>query len=120
MAERRGNAERRPQRLSVRTKDEVLVISGKDRGKRGTVVSIDRVRGRVTVENVNIARRHQKPTQKVLQGGIVEQANPIPASAVMVVCRGCRRPTRVGHMVNEEGKRVRRCVHCGEALDRSR
>ena len=105
-------------RLSVRTQDEVLVISGKDRGKRGKVVSLDRKQGRITVEGVNVAKRHQKPSQKVMQGGIIEQANPVAASTVMVVCKACKRPTRVGHVVNEDGRRVRRCVRCGEAFDK--
>lgn len=105
-------------RLFVHTQDEVLVISGKDRGKRGKVVSVDRKHGRVTVEGVNMAKRHQKQSQKVMQAGIVDQANPVAASTVMVVCRACKRATRVGHLINEEGKRVRRCVRCGQALDR--
>ena len=105
-------------RMSVRTKDEVVVISGKNRGRRGTVLRVDREHGRVTVEGVNIAHRHTKPSQKVLQGGIIEQANPIPASAVMVICQACKKPTRVGHMIGADGRRVRRCVRCGEALDR--
>ena len=117
MEVRQGRKQDAP-RLSVRTQDEVLVISGKDRGKRGKVVAVDRKHGRVTVEGINMAKRHQKPSQKVIQGGIVEQTNPVAASTVMLICKGCKRPTRVGHMVNAEGQRVRRCVHCGEALDR--
>jgi large subunit ribosomal protein L24 len=103
-------------RLSVRRDDQVLVIAGKDRGKRGKVLRVDRERGRVVVEGVNVARRHVKPGPKVLQGGIVEQENPISASAVMVICRSCGKPTRVGHMV-VDGKKVRRCVRCGKPLD---
>jgi large subunit ribosomal protein L24 len=106
------------QKLSVRTADEVVVISGKDRGKRGKVVRVDRDRGRVVVEGVNIAHRHTKPSQKLLQGGVVDQPNPVAASSVMVVCPSCRKPTRIGHLVDEEGRRHRRCVLCGKAIDR--
>lgn len=105
-------------RLSVRRDDTVVVLAGKDRGKRGKVLRVDRERGRVVVEGVGRAYKHQKPTQKILQGGIVEQENPVAASAVMVVCGSCKKPTRVGHMTTDEGKRVRRCVRCGAALDR--
>jgi large subunit ribosomal protein L24 len=106
-----------PRRVSVRKDDTVEVISGKDRGKRGEVVRVDRVRGRVVVSGVNIARRHQKASARVMQSGIVEQENPIDVSNVMVVCRHCKRPTRVGHM-EQDGRRVRRCVRCGQSLDR--
>lgn len=108
---------RGPRRLSVRRGDTVEVIAGKDRGRRGRVLRVDRATGRVVVQGVNIAHKHQKPTPKIMQGGIIEQENPISASAVMVVCGSCRKRTRVGHMVLEGGRKVRRCVACGEALD---
>lgn len=103
-------------KLSVRRDDQVLVLSGKDRGKRGKVLRVDRDRGRVVVEGVNVAHRHQKPNQKLMQGGIVEQENPISASAVMVVCGHCKEATRVGHTVVEGKGRVRKCLHCGKPL----
>lgn len=114
----KGKAKVKPARLSVRRDDTVEVISGKDRGRRGKVLRVDREHGRVVVDGVNVAHKHQKPTAKVMQGGIVEQENPIAASAVMVVCGNCKKPSRVGHMVLENGNRVRKCARCGEALDR--
>ena len=105
-------------KLFLRTADEVVVISGKDRGKRGKVVRVDREARRVVVEGVNVAHRHTKPNQKVLQGGVVDQPNAVAASNVMVVCPSCRKPTRIGHLVDEGGKRHRRCVLCGKAIDR--
>ncbi len=104
-------------KLSVRRNDQVLVLSGKDRGKRGKVLRVDRGTGRVVVEGVNVAHRHQKPNQKVMQGGIVEQENAISASAVMVICGHCKEPTRVGHLVVEGKGKVRKCQRCGKALD---
>jgi large subunit ribosomal protein L24 len=105
-------------KLFVRRDDQVAVISGKDRGKRGKVLRVDRDRGRVVVEGVNIARRHQKPTQKLLQGGVVEQENPVAASTVMVICGNCKQPTRVGHLIREDGRNVRKCLRCGKAIDK--
>ena len=104
--------------LFVRRDDQVAVISGKDRGKRGKVLRVDRLRERVVVEGVNIAHRHQKPSKKLMQGGIVEQENPVAASTVMVVCGSCKQPSRLGHGVDDEGHRRRRCVRCGALLDR--
>ncbi len=105
-------------RLSVRRDDTVLVISGKDRGKRGKVLRVDRGRGRLVVEGVGKVYKHQKASQKILQGGIVEQENAVAACTVMVVCAACKRATRIGHMLTEDGGRVRRCVRCGASLDK--
>jgi large subunit ribosomal protein L24 len=104
-------------KLFVRSQDEVVVISGKDRGKRGRVLRVDRDKGRVVVEGVNVAHRHQKPNQKLLQGGVVDQENAVAASTVMVVCPACKKPTRVGHLVDADGNRRRRCILCGKAID---
>ena len=104
--------------LAVRRDDQVAIISGKDRGKRGAVLRVDREKGRVVVAGVNVARRHRKPTQQLLQGGIVEQENPVDVSTVMVVCGSCHQPTRVGSMLKADGRRVRRCVRCGQPLDK--
>jgi len=105
-------------RLSVRRDDNVVVLAGKDRGKHGKVLRVDREHGRVVVEGVGKAHKHQKASKKVMQGGIIEQENPISASTVMVICGQCKQPTRVGHLVQSDGKRARKCMHCGEALDR--
>ena len=105
----------KPSRMSVRRQDTVEVISGKDRGKRGEVLRVERQHARLVVSGVNVAHKHQKPTARVMQSGIIEQENPIAVSNVMVVCRHCKKPTRVGHM-EQDGRRVRRCVRCGQAL----
>ncbi len=103
--------------VHVKTGDTVAVLSGKSRGKRGKVLRVIPAQGRVVVEGVNVAKRHQRPSAKVMQGGIIEQENPIAAAAVAVVCPSCHQPTRVGHMELEE-RRVRRCLKCGEVVDR--
>lgn len=103
--------------VHVRSGDTVLVLSGKDRGKRGKVLRVIPDKGRVVVEGVNVVKRHTRPSQKVLQGGIVDQENAIAASNVALVCPSCHEPTRVGHLALEERK-VRRCKKCGEVVDR--
>ena len=105
-----------PKKLSVRRDDQVLVRSGKDRGKRGKVLQVDRERGRVVVEGVNIVRRHQKATATVRQAGIIEKPAPISASAVMVICSACKKATRIGHTEVEGQGRVRKCMRCGEPI----
>lgn len=125
----------------LRKGDTVLVLSGKDAGKRGVVERVIRrdpspsvrrspyrrtsVRGGVYVvlEGINVAKRHTKPRQRtgqadrmprVQQGGILDIAQPMHASKVMLVCARCDRPTRVKHDALEGGRRVRVCRHCGE------
>jgi large subunit ribosomal protein L24 len=139
----------------IRKGDTVVVLSGKDAGKRGVV---DRVltnaaaRERVTpsgaakgqkvrsgfwkpasprpiavvIDGLNIAKRHTKPRQtqgrtdrtpKIQQGGIIDLAQPLDVSKVMLVCPSCKEPTRVRHTVLEDGRSVRVCTHCGKAIE---
>ncbi len=104
--------------LSIRRNDTVQVIAGKEKGKRGKVLVVLPERGRVIVERVNFIKRHQRPTQKLRQGGIIEREGSIHVSNVMLVCGKCDRPTRVGRRTLADGRRVRVCRHCGESLDR--
>ena len=105
------------QKMNVRTGDTVVVISGKDRGKKGKVLRVIPEKRRVVVEGVNQVKKHVRPNRKVMQGGIITQENPIDASNVMLVCRSCGKPTRHARRVLESGKTVRRCVRCGEDQD---
>ncbi len=127
----------------IRKGDTVVVLAGKDAGKRGTV---DRVIRRlaasggrsmyrrgsaaggvsVVVEGLNISKRHTKPRQtsstsdrmpKMQQGGIMDIAQPIPIGKVMLVCSSCHQPTRIGHATLDTGRRVRVCRQCGEQLE---
>ena len=128
----------------IRKGDTVVVLTGKDAGRQGTVDHVVRReasrsplrsmyrRGSpkasvsVVIEGLNVAKRHTKPRQvssktdrmpKVQQGGILDVAQPIDISKVMLVCPKCSRPTRIGHTVLDDGRRVRVCGHCGAALE---
>ncbi len=127
----------------IKKGDKVVVLSGKDAGKRGTVERIVRQTAspsatrssfrrtsaaggvKVVVEGLNLAKRHTKPRQsagttdrmpKVQQGGIFDIAQPLPIGRVMLVCPNCDKPTRIAHQTLDNGRRVRICRHCNEQL----
>jgi large subunit ribosomal protein L24 len=102
----------------VRRGDTVGVIAGKERGKRGKVLRVLRDSGRVVIEHLNMIKRHQRPTQKLRQGGIIEREGPLAVSNVLLVCGRCNRPVRVGIKVLNDGRKVRACKRCGESVDR--
>ena len=97
--------------------DKVKVIAGKDKGKIGKVLKVDRKKNRILIEKINIVKRHSKPTAQNKQGGIVEKEMPIQWSNVMVMCNKCVTPARIQMQRLEDGKKVRVCVKCGETLD---
>jgi len=128
----------------IRKGDTVVVLAGKDAGKRGKVETVIRRQAApssarsvfrrgssaggvsVVVEGLNIAKRHTKPRQsagttdrvpKMQQGGILDIAQPIPVSKVMLICTNCGKPTRIAHATLDTGRRVRVCRHCGEQLE---
>jgi large subunit ribosomal protein L24 len=105
--------------MNVRKGDTVVVLAGKDRGKRGTVERIERTkRGpAVIVPGINMARKHQRARGRTRQGGIMDLPLPIHASNVQVVCPRCDKPTRIGHATLEDGRRSRVCKHCGEQIE---
>lgn len=103
--------------LPIRKNDLVIVIAGKDRGKRGKVLRVIPKTGRVVVERINVVKRHTRPTGMSKQGGIVEKEAPLHVSNVMVVCTRCDRPVRTGHSFLADGRKVRVCKQCGEAVD---
>jgi len=102
----------------VRRGDTVGVIAGKERGKRGKVLRVLRDSGRVVIEHLNMIKRHQRPTQKLRQGGIIEREGPLAVSNVLLLCGRCNRPVRVGIKVLNDGRKVRACKRCGESVDR--
>ena len=101
--------------MNVKKNDTVVVLSGKDKGKRGKVLSVDPKTRKVVVEKINMASRHQKPRKQGEEGGIIQKEIPLYASKVMTVCPKCSKPTRVAHKI-EGGKKVRVCKHCGAEL----
>jgi len=103
----------------IRKNDNVLVIGGKDRGKRGRVLKVLPVRNRVIVEGINFVSRHTKPNPgRNVKGGIVKREASLHASNVQLVCPECSRATRVGHRVLGDGRKVRICRKCEGVVDR--
>ncbi len=106
-------------RTPVRKNDTVLVIAGKDRGKRGRVLKVLPERTRVIVEGVNFVKRHTKPNPaRNVKGGIVEREASVHASNVQIVCPECGAPTRVGRRLLGDGRKVRVCRKCEGVLDK--
>ena len=102
----------------VRRGDTVGVIAGRERGKRGKVLRVLSDKHRVLVEHVNMIKKHQRPTQKLRQGGIIEREGPLALSNVLVVCPRCDKPARTGVKVLADGRKVRTCRRSGESVDR--
>jgi large subunit ribosomal protein L24 len=102
---------------SVKKGDEVIVLAGKDKGKKGKVKSVIPAAGRVVVEKVNMVTKAMRPTQQNPQGGLTKIEAPLAISNVMLVCPSCSTPTRVGHSI-EGDKKVRVCKKCGKAIDK--
>ena len=102
--------------MFVKAKDNVIVISGKDKGKKGKVIAAQPKANKVAVEGVAIAAKHQKARAQGQPGGIIKKEAFIDASNVMVVCPKCNKPTRIAHK-DVDGKNVRVCKHCGAEID---
>ncbi len=103
--------------MHVKKGDMVVVIAGKDKGKKGKVLTAIPKKDRVIVEGVNMLTKHKKPSQKVQQGGIIHQEGSIDVSNVMHYCSKDKKAVRIGHKVLENGEKVRVCKKCGEVLD---
>ena len=106
------------QRAHVRRGDTVAVIAGKERGKRGKVLRILTADGRVLVEKINMVKKHQRPTQKLRQGGIIEREGALAISNVQLVCGRCDKPVHTGIRVLADGRKLRACKRCGEPIDK--
>jgi large subunit ribosomal protein L24 len=103
----------------VRKGDTVVVVAGKERGKRGRVLRVIPEKSRVVVERVNMIKKHQRPTQKLRQGGIIEREGPIHLSNVMLVDPTSDKPTRIGMRALTDGKKVRVARKSGEIIDKA-
>jgi len=102
----------------IRKDDTVIVTVGRDKGKRGKVLAVNREAAKVVVEGVRVVKRHTKPNPKNQQGGIMEFEAPVAISNVMVVCGACGKPTRIGRKRLTDGTGMRVCKHCGESVDK--
>ncbi|MBI5893574.1 MAG: 50S ribosomal protein L24 [Deltaproteobacteria bacterium] len=105
-------------KFKIKKNDQVMVISGREKGKTGRVIRVIPENAKILIEKLNIVKRHTKASQKVKQGGIVEKEAPIDISNVMLICERCKGPVRVGKKVLEDGKAVRYCKKCGDTLEK--
>ncbi|MBI2885812.1 MAG: 50S ribosomal protein L24 [Chloroflexi bacterium] len=101
----------------IKKNDSVLVIAGRERGKRGKVAQVFPATARVLVEGVNIVKRHARPRGATQPGGIVEKEASLHLSNVMLVCNKCDHPVRAGFKALDDGSKVRICRRCGEVID---
>lgn len=101
-------------KIKIRRDDTVQIVAGRDRGKKGRVLSVDRQKGRVIVEGLNMVKKAMKKKKQTDRGGIVEIEAALRVSNIMIVCKKCG-PTRIGHKLDGD-KKVRVCRKCGEAL----
>ncbi len=107
--------------MHLKKNDTVQVLSGKERGKRGRVLSVNSERDRAVIENLNVVKRHTRANpQKNIKGGVVEREASIHISNLMVICGECGKPSRVAHKRLEDGLKIRVCRKCGGALDRAK
>ncbi len=102
---------------SIKKDDTVVVLSGKDKGRKGKILKIIPDDDKVVIEKIGVVKRHQRPTRD-FQGGIIEKPLPISRSKVMLVCSRCGKPTKIGAKILEDGKRVRTCKKCNEIIDK--
>lgn len=111
----------RSERLKIRLRknDVVVVISGKDRGKKGKILKVLRDKNQVVVEGVNFIKKHVRPSRQHRHGGILEMEGPLHVSKVMIYCPRCDKGVRIGAAFLDDGRKVRVCKKCGEVLDKS-
>ncbi|MDO5124263.1 MAG: 50S ribosomal protein L24 [Eubacteriales bacterium] len=102
--------------VHVKTGDTVVVISGKDKGKKGKVLAVSPKEGKIIVEKVNMVSKHVKPRKMGEQGGIVKAESAFYACKAQVYCSHCKKATRVAHKVADNGTKTRVCAKCGEKL----
>ncbi len=103
--------------MRLRNDDNVLVISGRDRGKQGRIQQVMNGGEKVMVEGINVVTRHSKPSANVRQGGIIQKEMPLHASNVMLVCTQCNRPARTSFTILADGVKARVCKRCKEVIE---
>jgi large subunit ribosomal protein L24 len=102
--------------MRIHKGDQVIVLSGKDKGKKAEVVRALPTIDKVIVEGVNVAKRHSKPTRATQQGGVIDKFMPVHVSTVALLCKSCDKPTRVGMQFDDDGEKTRVCRKCGATL----
>ena len=102
--------------MKIKKGDRVIVLTGKDRGKSGEVIRTLPKEGKVIVDGVNVAKKHQRATRATVQGGIIDKDMPMPISSVAIISPGDGRPTRVGYRYDDQGRKVRICRRTGADL----
>lgn len=107
-----------PMKLSLKKDDTVVIISGKDKGKKGKILNTLPKKGKIVVEGVNMVTKHQKPRGANQAGAKEHQEAPIFASKAMLFCNKCQKATRIAYQVNDDKTKVRICKKCGEVFDK--
>ncbi len=102
---------------NIKSDDQVEVIAGKDKGRVGKVLRIDRKANKALVEKVNMVKRHTKPNQANQQGGIIDKEAMIEVSNLMVICPKCSKTSRIGRKELDDGSKIRFCKKCGETIE---
>ena len=105
------------EKIELKKDDKVKVIAGKDKGKIGKILKVHQKKNRVLVENINMIKRHSRPSAQNRQGGIVEREAAIHWSNVMLMCNKCMSPVRIKTQILEDGKKKRVCRKCDEFID---
>jgi large subunit ribosomal protein L24 len=98
--------------MKLRNGDEIVVLAGKDKGRKGKIEKILPKQGKVLIPGINVSKKHTKPRGEKQPGGIIEQIMPLPVSNVSLLCPSCGKPTRVGYQVNKDGSKTRICRKC--------
>ncbi len=102
--------------LRIKKNDTVLVITGKEKGKKGRVLSVYPSKGKLLVEGINIIKRHMRPSRKYTQGGIIEKESPLTLSNVMLICPKCVKPTRIKSTILSDSEKARTCMRCKDIM----
>ena len=103
--------------MHLKKGDNVLVIAGKEKGKKGRVLSVYPLKDSILIEKINVIKKHMKPTRKYTQGGIIEKEAPLHLSNVILICPKCSKPTRINNSVLQDGRKLRVCKKCREVID---
>jgi large subunit ribosomal protein L24 len=105
------------EKLHVKKDDLVMIVAGKDKGKTGKILRVQPEKSRVVVENINLIKRHTRPSRSSAEGGIIEKEAPLAISNVQLLCQGCNKPARTGIRTLEDGSKVRFCKKCNEIVN---